>query len=185
MEVSINGVENSWMVYKWQWKHVSFLSGWLGGLTQESSIWICWTQLSSLKSMKSSPVGDRNLRRRNLRKLSFFSTEACSTFKPWEWWFIIGKSSPFMAQRFRLVNYHHLHRSFNSWNVEGDVPIARLDYQSDCCTTEGIWMYLGLSEDVVPPIWKNYHHFPSWLVVWNMFYFSIYSSQLNNIFQMG
>ena len=34
------------------------------------------------------------------------TTEACSTSEPWKSWFILGKSSPFMAQQFRLVKYY-------------------------------------------------------------------------------
>ena len=39
-----------------------------------------------------------------------------TTSEPWKSWFIYGELSPFMAARFRLVNYYNLPRKMG-WDV--------------------------------------------------------------------
>ena len=70
------------------------------------------------------------------------TTEACSTSEPWKSWFILGKSSPFMAQQFRLVKYYFF---LPRWDDVGRLDVGdvgRVD-DGDVGRVDGCWMMLG------------------------------------------
>ena len=84
----------------------------LGGhILQERTFGPCFATKDLADSTRH--MGSRNLQGRCqcIEALwgNLITTEACSP-EPRESWFSLGKSSPFMAQRFRLVNYCHLPR---------------------------------------------------------------------------
>jgi len=54
--------------------------------------------------------------------VNLITTEPCSP-EPWKSWFILGKSSPFLAQQFRLVKYYNFPGIMVYWFIEGSLEV--------------------------------------------------------------
>ena len=120
--------------------------------------------------------------------VNLITTKPCSP-EPCKSWFIQGKSSPFMAELFRLVKYDNLPRCMPymlTFTINIPPMLVYIPYM-DIYGSYGIWVLLGLKISQGLNIVGGLEMFGTWLLFIHILGMSSSQSQLTftHIFQRG
>ena len=131
------------------------------------NIWIIFPYIGNVIIPTDFHIFQRGRYTTNQYIVNLITTEACSP-DSWNPRFILGKSLPWLAELFRLVNYHYLPRVMGKYLTISSIPIFILYFPP-----LKFWILY------FPPLMRRCHHFNGEVQnkYWNLTNIKIYDSE--------